>query len=273
MPTYTQNYNLEKPGLNETADIEVINNNMDIIDDSLYLHSVDISKHVPYAVTTNVNNAYSATLGLTELTDGQRVQIKCNADSTGNVTFNPDGIGIKNVVKANGTQVTNWKSNGIYTLAYNATTGNFILQGEGGDYGNVLAKHVTQGIIFGTEHGLDVGTNTNKPWTITDLGTITVPGDGQLVFTFDFEPTYVIIIYDTMSGSDKAWINIVLSKNQDLNTTTHGWTAKQKGFITYENATQGSTNTSLINPTFTSNSVMFSRTALSVLNNVRVIAF
>ncbi len=208
MATYTQNYNLEKPSLNETADIEVINDNMDIIDDRLHLHSADISKHVPYAVTTNVNNAYSATLGLTELIDGQRVQIKCNADSTGNVTFNPDGIGTKNVVKANGTQVANWKANGIYTLAYNATTGNFILQGEGGDYGNVQKQHVTAGIIFGTENGLDVGINTNKQWA-SNVQTIgaTFTTNNQIVTTLNlpFVPRTIITSYK-YATTDNVWL-------------------------------------------------------------------
>lgn len=35
MATYTTNYNLVKPDLNETADIEVINDNTDIIDTQL----------------------------------------------------------------------------------------------------------------------------------------------------------------------------------------------------------------------------------------------
>ncbi|WP_024833842.1 hypothetical protein [Ruminiclostridium josui] len=161
MATYTQNYNLEKPDLNETADIEVINNNMDIIDASLHLHTVDILKHIPYAVTTNVNNEYTANLGLTELIDGQRLQIKCNADSTGQVTLNPDGIGIKNVVKANGIPVSNWKANGIYTLAYNATTGNFISQGEGGEYGTATPDDVKMDVPFGTEDGIKIGTYTS----------------------------------------------------------------------------------------------------------------
>lgn len=283
MSTKTQNYNLTKPEESDYFDVAYQGDNMEIIDAELKninnkttvlnTHLTDYKMQIPWSGTsTNIGNAYYlATPVISSLVEGMAVSFKCNADATGAVTLNWAGTGDKSVLKANGSPVVNWKNGGVYTLRYDGI--NFWLQGEGGDYGNVLAKHVTQGIIFGTEHGLDVGTNTNKPWTIKDLGTITVPGNGQLVFTFDFEPTYVIIIYDIMSGPDKAWINIVLSKNQDLNTTTHGWTAKQKGFITYENPTQGSTNTSLINPTFTSNSVMFSYTALFVLNNVRVIAF
>lgn len=186
MATYTQNYNLEKPDLNETADIKVINDNMDKIDDSLHLHTVDILKHIPYAVTTNVNNTYAVTLGLKELLDGQRVQIKCNADSTGQVTLNPDGIGMKNVVKANGIPVSNWKANGIYSLVYNATTGNFISQGEGGEYGTVLQNDVKVGVSFGTENGIQIGTYTSDATaTAADLmmGKIAYSNGQQLVGT------------------------------------------------------------------------------------------
>ncbi len=42
MATYTKNYNLEKPELNETADIEVINGNMNFIDTELKNHADNI---------------------------------------------------------------------------------------------------------------------------------------------------------------------------------------------------------------------------------------
>lgn len=283
MSTKTPNYNLTKPEESDYFDVAYQGDNMEIIDAELKninnkttvlnTHLSDYKMQIPWSGTsTNIGNAYYlSTPAISSLEEGMAVSFKCNADATGAVTLNWTGTGNKSVLKANGSPVVNWKNGGVYTLRYDGT--NFWLQGEGGDYGNVLAKHVTQGIIFGTEHGLEVGTNTNKPWTITDLGSITVPADGKLILNFEFEPTYVILIYDQMSGSDKRWVNIVLSKNQDLNTTLHGWTAKQKGFITSEIATQGTTNTHSVNPTFTSNSVIINSTALDTLNNVRVIAF
>jgi len=43
MATNTTNYSLVKPALNETADIEVINNNMDIIDEAIKQEATNIS--------------------------------------------------------------------------------------------------------------------------------------------------------------------------------------------------------------------------------------
>lgn len=50
------------------------------------------------------------------------------------------------------------KKDVIYTIRFNATTGNFIVQGEGGEYGNVIASDVRLGKIFGHEDGLLTGT-------------------------------------------------------------------------------------------------------------------
>ena len=120
-------------------------------------HLADKTKHIPYITTTNSGNTYSAVLGLTSLVDGQPAKVKCNADSTGNVLLNPDGLGNKSVVKANGVAVTNWKANGIYTMAYNITTGNFILQGEGGS-GDAIASDLLLGKKASTDAGDIVGT-------------------------------------------------------------------------------------------------------------------
>jgi len=45
MPEYTANYNLIKPGYDETADIKVINENMDTIDGKLKENASDLAAH------------------------------------------------------------------------------------------------------------------------------------------------------------------------------------------------------------------------------------
>jgi len=49
MPEYTANYNLIKPGYDETADIKVINENMDTIDGKLKENADGLSTHVAAA--------------------------------------------------------------------------------------------------------------------------------------------------------------------------------------------------------------------------------
>lgn len=145
--------------INETVDeIDILSTNLISTNSNLSSHTTNKFLHAPYGITTNSGNVYSITLGLTSLDDGQTIKIKCNADSTGNVTLNSDDLGSKNVVKSSGTSVTNWKANGIYTVVYNATTGNFIQQGEGGDYGNATPNKVLKGYTIGTENGLEIGT-------------------------------------------------------------------------------------------------------------------
>lgn len=143
---------------------QVLNNLAEAVDDSVFDHIVNYAKHPGIATTTNSGNAYAVTLNPTPASygNGLGVVITVNADSTGAATLNVNGLGAKPILKANGNPVTNLKANGVYTVRYNPAAGSgsgaFILQGEGGEYGNVTAADVLLGKIFGTENGLQTGT-------------------------------------------------------------------------------------------------------------------
>jgi hypothetical protein len=104
------------------------------------VQSSDYVSHSGYAVTTNSGNAYSITLtpAPTSYVDGMSIRIKVNADATGATTLNVNGLGAKSLLNSTGNNVSNLKANGIYTFVYNATTGNFILQGEGSDPSSLI---------------------------------------------------------------------------------------------------------------------------------------
>ncbi len=243
--------------------------------DILSSHLSDYTMQIPWGgITTNIGNAYSlANPVIASLVPGMAVSFKCNADATGSVTLNWAGSGDKSVLKANSLPVANWKSGGVYTVRFEGT--NFRLQGEGGEYGNVLAKNVTQGIIFGTENGLEVGTNTDKPWFIGDIGNITIPSDRTITLNFDFPPTYVIMVFKTNSSTagSRGYHNAIFSKNNDL-FNTYSKDAKCTGFVISNIENQGNANTSQLSPTFTSNSMIVSIfSAGMILENVHVIAF
>lgn len=103
-------------------------------------------------------NAYSfATPAIAALTAGMAVCVKINADSTGASTLNWDTKGAKGIKKANGTDVTNLKTNGIYTLRYDGA--NFILQGEGAS-GDAVASDLLLGKKATTDAGKITGTLT-----------------------------------------------------------------------------------------------------------------
>ncbi|MGC7930562.1 hypothetical protein ACP3VS_18250 [Lysinibacillus sp. VIII_CA] len=102
-------------------------------------------------------NALTATIdGLTSYKNGLAVSFPATSNSTAAMTLNINGLGAIPIKKANGTAFSNAKANGVYTIRYRA--GAFILQGEGGEYGDVTTNDVRKGKIFGTVDGLKTGT-------------------------------------------------------------------------------------------------------------------
>jgi hypothetical protein len=107
--------------------------------------------------TTNVGNAYSVTIPGATYSDGQQISVKFNAASSGSVTLNINSLGAKAVVDYFGNAVTNVRANLIANLAYEATAGNFILQGKGGG-GNATAAQILSGKTATTDAGPIAGT-------------------------------------------------------------------------------------------------------------------
>lgn len=105
-----------------------------------------------YYTSTNSGNNYSITSGrsLSSLTAGMTFKVKINADASGNTTLNVDGLGAVNILKANGSNVTNLKNGGIYTLVYGGTS--FTLQGEGGE-GTAVISEVLETKTFTNDTG------------------------------------------------------------------------------------------------------------------------
>ncbi|MBY0088196.1 hypothetical protein [Brevibacillus brevis] len=126
-------------------------------------HVNDNKKHPLYGVTTGTANAYVISFSPqpSGYTDGMEVVLKLHSDSkAGASTININNLGVKSLKKANGNDATNLKANGIYTFRYNATTGNFILQGEGGT-GNAIPSDVLVGKTFSNDAGEQTGTMPN----------------------------------------------------------------------------------------------------------------
>lgn len=126
-------------------------------------HQADYVKHPGFGVTVGTNNAYTVTLNPapTAYVDGLGIAVAIHDDSTGAATLNVNGLGAKPLKKANGNDVTNLKANGVYTFRYNASTGNFILQGEGGS-GNATASDLLSGKTASTDAGEITGTMINR---------------------------------------------------------------------------------------------------------------
>lgn len=127
------------------------------VQNNLTAHLADFTLQVPYAgTTTGTVNTYAIAIpAIIALTVGMAVSLKFNIDSTLASTLNWNGLGAKGIKKANGTNVTNLKATGIYTLRYDGT--NFILQGEGAS-GNAIASDLITGKTATTDAGEITGT-------------------------------------------------------------------------------------------------------------------
>lgn len=114
-----------------------------------------------YGTTAGTSTAYTVTLSPipTGYVTGMRITVKFHVASGSNPTINVNGLGAKSIKKPNGNSPT-LALNGVYTMVYDGT--NFILQGEGGEYGTAAAAQVLEGYTFGTESGLVSGTMSNK---------------------------------------------------------------------------------------------------------------
>jgi hypothetical protein len=141
----------------KTSLVNAVNENVT----NLTSHEADYTLQVPYGgTTTGTANTYVLTTpSITALSVGMAVSVKFNVDSTGASTLNWGSKGAKGIKKANGTDVTNLKATGIYTLRYDGT--NFILQGEGGS-GNAAASDLLSGKTASTDVGDITGTMPNN---------------------------------------------------------------------------------------------------------------
>ncbi|SFE43214.1 hypothetical protein SAMN04487969_102489 [Paenibacillus algorifonticola] len=135
----------------------------------------------PFVTTTGTGAAYVATFSpaYTALVPGTRITVKIHMANTGAATVNVNGLGAKPMLKSNGNPLSagNLKLNSVYSLVYDGTS--FILQGEGGEYGNAIAPQVLAPNTFGTEAGVMAGTMPNRgAVTITPGQTVQTIAEG-----------------------------------------------------------------------------------------------
>lgn len=142
----------------------------------------DYTKIIPYAVATGSANTYAVTLSPAPIAygAGMAVTAKINIANTGASTLNINSLGAIPIKKANGNDVTsgNLKLNGVYTFRYDGT--NFILQGEGGEYGTATAVEVLSGYTLGTENGL-----VNGLLSLTGTATVEDVISGKTFYSTD----------------------------------------------------------------------------------------
>lgn len=151
---------------------------------ALNTHLSDYVRQPGYTVTTGSANAYSAALNPapTAYADGMGIVIKINAANTGASTINVNGLGAKAVVDGKGNALTSGKLrlNGTYSLKYNSTSGNFILQGSDSS-GNATPADLLAGKTASVDAGDIIGTMPNYAGTLQSPYNIESPGGGQIL--------------------------------------------------------------------------------------------
>ncbi|KEK13013.1 hypothetical protein EP18_03885 [Lysinibacillus sphaericus] len=147
-------------------------------------HVYDISQHTYHALDTGTANAKVVTLpiALTSYIAGLTIRFENKILNTGAVTVNVNGLGVKNVVKPDGSAITpgDLKAGGVYTISYSGTLGNFTLQGSGGKstpayWGN------------GSDGTFDADTTTRSWSKSPNSDSINIPAnytDGLVLFTW-----------------------------------------------------------------------------------------
>lgn len=212
----------------------------DAVQNQLNAHQADYTLQVPYGGTTNnIGNDYSITIpAISALNAGMAISIKINADSTGTSTLNWDGKGAKAIKKANGTDVTNLKANGIYTLRYDGA--NFILQGEGAS-GNATASDLLSGKTATVDAGEITGTLT--------LGTLL---NGETEVSYEIDTDEVITagdLVDVINGKIQkysTWKNWLVHSTIPV-PRLYGDVLTENSFVVWSDSSDGSFNICTIN--------------------------
>jgi hypothetical protein len=148
----------------------------------------DYVKAPGYGPAINSGSDYLVTLNPapTAYIDGMGVCFKVPADNTGASTVNVNSLGAKAIKRPNGKDAYAGllKAGSIVTLRYNATTGNFTLQGEGGAG---LGDYLTN-----TQLGLPEFAPVYVTGADRDIyRAVTVPSDLDHVYVCDANGTFV----------------------------------------------------------------------------------
>ena len=207
MSLKTNNFKLFKYEDSDAADLRFLHDSMDIIDKGI---------NPFYVATLDSANTYKVTTGLnkTALNDGYSIKVAIPSNSTGAVSIKVDSVTIA-VKKPNGSAVTNFKQNAVYSLTY--YNGNFILaSGSGGDDVNFSASDLLTGKTANDSNGEKVnGTMPNKGAVTASLncgGSYTIPkgyhnGSGKVTANSLASQTGANATAGDILKDKTAWVN------------------------------------------------------------------
>jgi len=196
---------------------------VDAVQTNLTNHIADYVRQPGYGVTGGSGNAYTVTLSPAPnaYVDGMGVVIRANRDNTGAATLNVNGLGARSIKRANGLDVAAGmlKAGGIYTVRYNASTGNFILQGEGSD---ILPLYIAGVEYVPWVQGFASGGSASKASGYLNIVSSSSTFDVAIVTDFAIDLTSINRIWvesqEFGSTTGLAFLIASMQKNGDQNT-------------------------------------------------------
>ena len=206
MSLKTNNFKLFKYEDSDAADLRFINDSMDMIDKGInpfYVTTLDSAN--TYKVTTGANK--------TILQNGYSIRVAIPKDSTGAVSVKVDSVTVP-VKKPNGSAITNFKQNGVYSLTYYNSV--FILASGGTDDVNFSASDLLTGKTANDSNGEKVnGTMPNqgaKTATLNCGGSYTIPkgyhnGSGKVTANSLASQTGANATAGDIVKGKTAWVN------------------------------------------------------------------
>lgn len=169
------------------------------VNDTVVSHLADYVRQPGYAVDTGTANhlIVALTPAPTSYADGMGIAVKVKVAGTSITDINVNGLGVKAIYDSLGIAVTNFKANVIYSLKYESTSGNFIVQGKGGG-GNATAGDLVLGKTATVDTGPITGTGVSAKRTASGSFTPT-SGTTYTVAGLAFKPS-VVWVYSTNTG-------------------------------------------------------------------------
>lgn len=152
MATYTQNYNFEMPADNETADIEVVNQNMVKIDTEIKRREIETSILTPKSGST----ANAIVLDMT-LTDKKKGSFLATSANTGNMTINGKAFKKDALTQIPASGV---KAGKVYDFYYDQVSDSVFILAKAS--GNATPSDVLSGKTYSNDDGEQTGTMTNN---------------------------------------------------------------------------------------------------------------
>lgn len=186
-----------------------IKDNLNTTNNTVTEHLADYVRQPGYAVDTGTANhlIIALTPAPTSYVDGMGIVVKVKVDGTAATDVNVDSLGVKTIFDSLGNAVINFKANVTYSMKYESTSGNFIVQGKGGG-GNATAGDLILGKTATVDTGPIIGTNTNKKWA---TGSVTFSTDGRTasVTGLTFTPNIIFFKHDSNANSGGLYIGSI----------------------------------------------------------------